>query len=1169
MNNRFGNISISGDETPETPKKSPAKSPAPAEHKQPQRSRKRKSRSGKPLSSTTKLVLWLVVLPAFILGLYSFAGFVLFPQYIGEKTPLVLQNNYGIGSSIGSVTFNPFTFSLEVNDVAIADQSEKNSASPLLHIKSIKGVLSPFELIRTNLAIKHMAIDEPMLSLIRFSENEYNFSKYLSPDQLKNQDDFLHFADLPFLYSINNIAITNGEILFIDKPSGKNHQVTKVEIGIPTLANFDYHTAITVKSDFSAELNGSPLKINSESGTEGNGLTIDLNQIELADYAQYLPVDLPIRIHSGKTDGKLNFAFDQDKKLAIDYQLDIENLTGDTNDEAIHIEMPKSQFIGSYRPMAGSLSLENAYLKDPSVRTSGSFSLASLDSLLPKRLNDNSANAKAPLSVHRLLINGGTFEGKNQKERLAIKDIEFSLQDFNTPVGSTDQLNTGTFSFKGQNEDQGSISWQGSFTEKSGMTGDFQLIHFRGKDLCKFIWKDSLRCDAADTEMKGIFSISRQKETKESTNLFFSVDESSINFDAPEISSASTKFSASQLLAEDFSYEAGQEKIGKLTVKNIEITVADQAVADLLTPITDNNSIQIQAMDISGKATITNQNKQKPLILNKLFFSSKIDAKDATTHNIAFKAYTAAEGEIRADGTATLSPLAITVSVSFNNIDTRELFPLLTNNPVAYSSEAVISGKGQYTYPQSGFFGSIECGPAKILSGARALGNWKKAEFSSIIYKSNPYSLRVKETSLTEPAFFFDRKTNSKITPDRFAEVLTTLLPVKNLPKNTSKYKYPFYEFETIEIKNGTLIPMPISQTQSDEYTQIAGTITNSRFPTEGKESVFSFQAKRQDTQLKISGSGVFFQSPSNGSYTLSFTNPNLDSIVPAVHDAGLNINKSEIQGQVKAEWFNGKGIYNFDLTTGNVVPYDKDSSAALTLALLYKNSPRFTVQFEHNQNTQAENMPLHQMVLDFLKRNQLKTQISPFLLTPDFTDLVDINNISFRNGSNELTSEAIEWLTRLGVFLQSYPLVKLQLLPILSDADRAALQKVQEDIEAQRVEKENEIRYQEWQKANLEISRKREEIAAQKSEEAFIEEDLNAPELAPFTPLAPKPVRVSVVELNELAYQRLKEVADFLEQSLHVNPAQLERVNQVLRNNQGDNGVTLRYSTRFKNPDA
>lgn len=381
MKDRFGNISITDDNAVEPSKKSPA----PAQHRQPQR-KKRKPRSAKPVSRTTKLVFLLGILPLSLLGLYSLTGFVLFPQYIQDKAPQFLQERYSINSTIGSVSFNPYTFKLAVNDISVEDPSQKNSTSPLLNIQSVHGSLSPLELIRTNLAVKQLLIDAPHFSIIRFNENEYNFSTYFSADQLGNQDDFLSFAELPFLYSLNNIAITNGEIQFIDKPSGKNHQVTNLAINIPTLANFDYQTPISIQSHFTAELNGSPLEIDSKSGQDGNGLAIDLNQVELSDYIQYLPFDLPINIHSGKADGKLRFAFGTDKKITVEYQLNIEKLTGDTNDDTLHIEIPQSQLIGSYQPMAGSISFENVYLKSPFIRASESLSRATLNSLLPQKL---------------------------------------------------------------------------------------------------------------------------------------------------------------------------------------------------------------------------------------------------------------------------------------------------------------------------------------------------------------------------------------------------------------------------------------------------------------------------------------------------------------------------------------------------------------------------------------------------------------------------------------------------------------------------------------------------------------------------------------------------------------------------------------------------------------
>lgn len=1169
MTDRFGTISISDNkpgkelQTPVTPPK-----------KKPARKLKSRKKQRKKMNKGTKLFIAFVILPLLLFGAYCLTGFVLLPKFIEEKVPSLLAKEYQIQTNFEQVRFNPFTFECSFADFSLFPPDNGEQAGKLISIQKIETTFSLIELFRNNFVFKQLTITKPIISISRFRDNEYNFSGYFKNGEVNSSKQIMDFAELPFLYSISNLKINNGQIIFNDKPSGKTHTVEQLQIGIPTLANFDYVSPVTITPQFSAVINGSPLEINTNTSDTNsfNSFSVDLKDLNLPVYVDYLPISIPIKITEGTAQGKLDIQFgaqaSTDEKINISFQLGLDNVNAVSTDQALTVKTESSKLIGEYHPLSGALHFENVFLKQPEFAINEKFSKETLDSFLNIASNTAKNQDKTnSLSIHRLLLDEGKllFSEKDGKRSSNWKNIQFTIKDYKTFLTDDSQTaQSGTFTLTGIDSLKNTtLAWQGSFSNQNSMSGALTIQNVIPESISSLLWSEKLKCEADNGSIKGTFAIKSVKNSGRKY-LAYSLDKGEAALFNPtlHLTKGSTA-KAPNIILKGVSYNNDRKTIGSFVMHDADIELKVNELSKVFSSLVSDGKTTIQSFDLNGRLSITNLHGKNPLSFDKFFVDTTPDKEDLEKQQINFKGYTEKSGELRANGSATLAPLDLKLSVDFKDIDTKTVLPLLSSNPVAHESEALLSGKGKYSFPQSGYYGSLETGKAVIKTQSHELVQLENLKFTKVIFKIAPFSIRVDKTELDRPVFNWDNTSNASSIPDTFSSFLTSILPVNKLPKNSSKYKYPFYSFKQIQIKEGKLLINEEESGFPTVYSNLNGSISNLQFPTRGKETGFNLSAKTETATVSANGSGDFFKVPTNGKYSFKFNDFNKDRFVDKAEKHGINISNSRIGGTINTEWFNKQSISNVSLSMENVLPTDKDNTSALVLALLYKNSPSISAQFEHKISDTNNNIPFSTAALDYFERNKLKTQISPFLLAPEFADLSESNTLRFRAADSELTGEAREILTRTSDFLRNHPLLVMSISAQVTQDDQLHMLKILEEQERQRVEEENDRLFKIWQENNEEISRQREETLLEQQTGEFIEEDLEVPEIEQFTPVVPKPVSVTPEMLTDLVQQRIQNISAFLFADLKVDEQQVI-FGQAL-DAESDSGISLSYTTRFK----
>ncbi|MHB8121753.1 MAG: DUF748 domain-containing protein [Desulfuromonadaceae bacterium] len=219
------------------------------------------------------------------------------PVIVRAKSVAAIEEATGRKAHIESVSINPFTLTVTVNGFTINEKG----AAPLVGFSQVRASLSLASIYKRALILSRVDIDTPTFNLTRTGPNRYSFSDILdrkkpSPEQEKKA---------PFLFSINNITVTNGSLDFNDLvvDGGRKHTVRKLEIAVPFISNIPYLAEKYTDPHISAVINGAPFsfagKLKPLSKSLETSVHVGLTRLNLPRYIAYSPVKPLAELTSG------------------------------------------------------------------------------------------------------------------------------------------------------------------------------------------------------------------------------------------------------------------------------------------------------------------------------------------------------------------------------------------------------------------------------------------------------------------------------------------------------------------------------------------------------------------------------------------------------------------------------------------------------------------------------------------------------------------------------------------------------------------------------------------------------------------------------------------------------------------------------------------------------
>ena len=240
-------------------------------------------------------------------GLLVFAlfGFFVAPPVLKSVLLSQLGKELHREVAIADISINPFALSAKVSGFSVkADDGREVAGFDELYVN-----LSSASLFKLAAVVDAVRLQGARVAVARVGEGRYDISDLL--------DEWMKPKDEPDTgtprFSVNNIQLVDARIVFDDRPRGKVHTISDINLGIPFVSSLPYQAEVEVEPNFSANIDGSQLALKGRSkpftGTHESELDLDLDHFDLAGLQPYLPENLPLRLNAGIFDSELKAVF--------------------------------------------------------------------------------------------------------------------------------------------------------------------------------------------------------------------------------------------------------------------------------------------------------------------------------------------------------------------------------------------------------------------------------------------------------------------------------------------------------------------------------------------------------------------------------------------------------------------------------------------------------------------------------------------------------------------------------------------------------------------------------------------------------------------------------------------------------------------------------------------
>ncbi len=207
--------------------------------------------------------------------------------------------------SIEQIAINPYALSARVNGLSIKAEGGREVAG----FDELFVNLSSASLFKLAAVVDEIRLQGLRVAVTRVADGRYDISDLL--------DEWMKPKDEPDTgtprFSLNNIQLINGKIVFDDQPKGKVHTIGDINLALPFVSSLPYQAEVLLSPSFSANINGAPLALTGEtkpfSTTHESHLNLDLDRFDLAVLQPYLPESLPFRLAAGTLDTEMKAMF--------------------------------------------------------------------------------------------------------------------------------------------------------------------------------------------------------------------------------------------------------------------------------------------------------------------------------------------------------------------------------------------------------------------------------------------------------------------------------------------------------------------------------------------------------------------------------------------------------------------------------------------------------------------------------------------------------------------------------------------------------------------------------------------------------------------------------------------------------------------------------------------
>ena len=300
------------------------------------------------------------------LVLYAIIGFFVMPLVVRSLLTTYLSERLHRDVTMQTVSINPFMLTVQVQKGVITEPIHNLE---LVSFDELFMNLEAVSLWKGGPVVREIRLTGLHATIIRHEDLTYNVADIV--EWLRQP------STKPFLFSFNNIQITESSITFEDRPKHASHHVSDFTLAVPFISNLPYSIEVFVHPAFQANIDGTPITVVGKtkpfSPSHETVVAVDMHHVSLPRYVEYYPVEVGFKLVAGTLDAQLALSFLQTNgkspALIMSGQAGINRLTVTDGHDRVLLTLPRFEIgIESIDVFAKSASLTKLFLQSPDVQ---------------------------------------------------------------------------------------------------------------------------------------------------------------------------------------------------------------------------------------------------------------------------------------------------------------------------------------------------------------------------------------------------------------------------------------------------------------------------------------------------------------------------------------------------------------------------------------------------------------------------------------------------------------------------------------------------------------------------------------------------------------------------------------------------------------------------------
>lgn len=240
-------------------------------------------------------------------ALYAAAGYWGVPEGVRWGAENYLKPALGARDvTIGNVTFNPWTWELEVTGVVATSQQGRT----LLALNRLYTDVSSESVTKAAPVVTHLAVEGLKANVTTGTKKTAALSS-ASPASGKTSDtsDTSASSGLP-AFSVADIHVKDSAVTLTNASAGATVAVTDINLTLPLVSTLNAGTMAPVTPEISLKIDGKPFKAKGTATTDSARLHVSVANLDAAKLVKAAGVALPVQVVKAtvSTDADIDFA---------------------------------------------------------------------------------------------------------------------------------------------------------------------------------------------------------------------------------------------------------------------------------------------------------------------------------------------------------------------------------------------------------------------------------------------------------------------------------------------------------------------------------------------------------------------------------------------------------------------------------------------------------------------------------------------------------------------------------------------------------------------------------------------------------------------------------------------------------------------------------------------